>query len=79
VIGLVFILSLEFFFTFARQGADKEGKTSRPPEVLASFWGSGLTLGWKWRGHIDQVGGKILRLLGVLGMARADLDERLTS
>jgi hypothetical protein len=35
-----------------------------------------LTLS-KWRGHIDQVGGKMRRLLGVLGRARADLDERL--
>jgi ribonuclease P/MRP protein subunit RPP40 len=31
----------------------------------------------KWRGHIDQVGGKMRWLLGVLGRARADLDEPL--
>jgi hypothetical protein len=31
----------------------------------------------KWRGHINQVGGKMRRLLGVLGRTRVDLDEHL--
>jgi hypothetical protein len=31
----------------------------------------------KWRGHIDQWGGKMRRLLGVLVRARAILDESL--
>jgi hypothetical protein len=39
------------------------------------FFGRELTL--KWRGRIDQVAGKMRRLLGVLGRARADLDRRL--
>jgi hypothetical protein len=39
-------------------------------------WGSGLTLSLSG-GHIDQVGGEIRQLLGVLGRARLDLNERL--
>jgi hypothetical protein len=31
----------------------------------------------KWRGQVDQVAGKLRRLLGVLGRTRADLDEHL--
>jgi hypothetical protein len=41
------------------------------------FLGVWVDAGLKWRGHIDQVAGKRRRLLGVLGRARADLDERL--
>jgi hypothetical protein len=41
------------------------------------FCGIWVDAGLKWRGHIDQVAGKMWRLLGVLGRARADLDERL--
>jgi hypothetical protein len=31
----------------------------------------------KWRGQVDQVAGKLRRLLGVFGRTRADLDEHL--
>jgi hypothetical protein len=66
---------------------------TRPPEVppgglvidgeqvrrveCSRFLGVWVDAELKWRGHIDQVGGKMRWLLGVLGRARADLNERL--
>jgi hypothetical protein len=48
--------------------------TQKVPDI--QIW-TKVESGLKRRGHIDQVAGKMRRLLGVLGRARADLDEHL--
>jgi hypothetical protein len=53
-----------------------EGEQIRRVEGT-KFLGEWVDAELKLSGHIDQAGGRMRRLLGVLGRARVDLDERL--